>query len=128
MADYRNQRRFTLRCIKVGITPVNCRLINAMKTPKRYHIIHKAERQLLYERVRNINHTLYMYELKRHECYSQLRNLIHDSDLSQCILLINKINEFRHNGTKSRQRDKFYRLSNKIQGYMYNNNGFGTFG
>ena len=26
MADYRNHRRFTLRCIKASITPVSCKL------------------------------------------------------------------------------------------------------
>ena len=25
MADYRNHRRFNVRCIKVGITPVSCK-------------------------------------------------------------------------------------------------------
>ena len=71
-----------------------------MKTPTSYQIIHKAERQLLQERVRNINHTLNLWELKRQEFYSQLWNLIQDSELAQCILLINKIKEFRHNKTK----------------------------
>ena len=99
-----------------------------MKTPKSYHIIHKAERQLLYERKKKINHSLHMYEMKRLECYSQLRNLIQDRDISQCSLLINNIKEFRHNRTKSRQKDKFSRLSNNIKGYMYYNDGFSTFG
>ena len=118
MADYRNHWRFMLSCIKVSITPVSCRLKNPMKTPKSYHIIHTAERQLVQERVRDIKHTLHLWELKRHEWYAQLRNSILDSDLSRCILLVNKIKEFRHNKTKSRQRDKFNRLSNKITGYM----------
>ena len=33
-ADIQNHRRFTLRCIKVGITQVTCRLKDPMKTPK----------------------------------------------------------------------------------------------
>ena len=28
MMDYRNHRRFTLRCIKAGITPASCRIRN----------------------------------------------------------------------------------------------------
>ena len=98
-----------------------------MKHLKVITIIHKAERQLLYERIRNISHTLYMYELKRLECYYQLKNAIPDRDISQCSLLINKINKFRHNRPKSRQKDKFNRLSNKIEGYMFSNHGFSTF-
>ena len=62
MADYRNHRRFILRCIKVRITPFSCSLKNPLNSCKGYHIIHKAEKQCLYERVRNINKTLYLYE------------------------------------------------------------------
>ena len=49
MADYRNHRRFMLRCIKASITPVSCKLKNPLKTSNSYNIIHKAEKQLLYE-------------------------------------------------------------------------------
>ena len=64
MADYRNHRHFTLKCIKVRITPTSCKIKNPLqfKTPRRYQIIHKAERQLLYDRVRNINRVLDMNE------------------------------------------------------------------
>ena len=56
MADLRNHGYFTLRCIKVRLTPVSCKLKNPFqfKTAKRYQFIHKAERQLLYHRVRSI--------------------------------------------------------------------------
>ena len=66
MADNRNHR-FTLRCIKTGITPVSCKIKNPLrnKTIKSYNIIHKAEKQLLYERIRSINNILYMYEHNR---------------------------------------------------------------
>ena len=64
MVDYRNHRNFTLRCLKVRVTPVSCKSKNPLqfKTPGSYHIIHKAERQLLYDRVRNINRVLDIYE------------------------------------------------------------------
>ena len=60
MADFRNHRCFTLRCIKVRITPVSCKLKDPLqfKTEKSYQIIHKVERQLLCDRVRNINKLL----------------------------------------------------------------------
>ena len=32
IADNRNHRRFTLRCIKAGITPVGCKIKNPLKT------------------------------------------------------------------------------------------------
>ena len=52
------------KCIKVRITPVSCNIKNPLqfKTARSYQIIHKSERQLLYDRVRNINRVLDMYE------------------------------------------------------------------
>ena len=60
MPDFRNQRRFMLKCIKASITPVSCKLKNPLKSKRSYEIIHKVEKQLLYERIRNINNTLDM--------------------------------------------------------------------
>ena len=65
MADYRNHKRAMLRCIKASITPVSCKLKNPLKTKKSYNIIHKAEKQLLYEWVRNINNTLESLDKQR---------------------------------------------------------------
>ena len=69
MADYRNHRCFALRCIKVRITQVSCKIKNPLqfKTTRSYHIIHKAEKQLSYDRARNINRVLDRYE---HNCIS----------------------------------------------------------
>ena len=62
-----------------------------------------------------------MYELRRLECYTKLKNLVQDGDLSECSLPINKIKEFRHNKTKSRQKDKFERLISKSNGGYFHN-------
>ena len=89
--DYRNHRRFTLKCIKASITPVSCKLKNPLWTKRSYEIIHKAEKQLLYERIRNINNTLDMFEKKRSQYYSHLKNMINqhnqEIDLEKCILI-----------------------------------------
>ena len=47
MADYRNHRWFTLRCIKATLTPVSCKLKNPLKTNRSYKLTHKVEKQLL---------------------------------------------------------------------------------
>ena len=73
MADYRNHRRFMLKCMKVSITPVSCKLKNPLKTRISFDIIHKTEEQLLYERIRNINKTLDMFETNRSDYYSHLK-------------------------------------------------------
>ena len=62
MVDHRNHRRFTIMCIKIRVILVSCRIRNPLhlKTNKTYQIIQKAERQLLYERCRNLNSILYV--------------------------------------------------------------------
>ena len=63
MADYRNHRRFMLRCIKASITPVSCNSKSpSFRYSKSYQIIHKAEKQLLFECIRNINGILAMLD------------------------------------------------------------------
>ena len=80
----------------------------------------KAERQLLYERVRNQNRILYIYEHNIAKCNSQLRNLLSEEDLFECISFINKIKEHRCNKIKRRQINKFKHLVQKSSGYSHN--------
>ena len=96
--DYRNHRCFTLKCIKVRITPVSCKTKNPLqsKTAKSYQITHKAEGHLLYERVRNINRVLQMYEPNQYENYIHLKNEIWEDDLYTCIQFINMAEHGTH--------------------------------
>ena len=120
-----------LKCIKVSITPVSCKLKNPFKSRKSYNIIHKVEKQLLYERIRNINNTLETLEEQRKRQYPQFKDMLNmpnqhvqdadpDSDLDRSKLFINKIKEHRHNKTKRRQIDKFNYLFFKCYGYHHN--------
>ena len=134
MADFRNHRRFTLKCIKASITPVSCKLKNPLKSSKSYNIIQKAEKQLLYERIRNINNTLEALKEQRKRQYNQFKDMLNmlnlpnqhvqdadpDSDLDRRRLFINKIKEHRHNKTKRRQINKFNHLFFKCYGYHHN--------
>ena len=65
-----------------------------------------------------------MYKNRRAECYSKLKTLTQDQDISECILLINKVKEYRHSKIKGKQINKFDRLLRKCNGY---HNNFGTF-
>ena len=126
MADNRNHRRFTLKCIKVSVAPVSCKLKNLLKSRKSYVIIHKAEKQLLYERIRNIDQKLNMLETNRRDYYSCLKSMInqHDQeieqDISKCIQFINKIKEHRHSKIKEKHIDKFDHLYFKRFGCHHN--------
>ena len=135
MADFRNHSRFTLKCMKASITPVSCKRKNLLKSRKSYNIIQKVEKQLLYERIRNIKNILEALEEQRKRQYSQFKDMLinmlnmpnqhvqdadPDSDLYRCRLFINKIKEHRHNKTKRRQIDKFDQLFFKCCGYHHN--------
>ena len=66
-ADFKNLRRFTLRCLSQKITPVSLRLKRNFKTERGKKIIEKAEKQLMDERVRQINSTI---DVCRHLIYT----------------------------------------------------------
>ena len=89
-----------LKCIKASITPVSCKLKNPLsyKSKRSYQIIHKAETQLLYECIRNINNILAMLDKQREDQYKKFKDTIsnqniqdHDQDLDRSRLFINKI-------------------------------------
>ena len=73
--DFRNHRRFMIKCIKASITPISCKIKNPLQTKikRSYDIIHKAEKHFLYERIRNINNTLDMLEQNRSQYYCHLK-------------------------------------------------------
>ena len=134
MADFRNHRRFTLKCIKASITLVSCKLKKPLKTRKSYNIIQKVEKQLLYERIRNINNTLEALKEQQKRQYSQFKDALNmlnmsnlhvqdadpEWDLDRCRLFINKMKEHRHNKTKRRQINKFNCLFLKKYEYHHN--------
>ena len=151
MADYRNHRRFMLKCIKASITPVSCKLKKppSFRTSKSYQIIHKAEKQLLYECIRNINGILATLDKQRIEQYTKFKDSLSshnhantaqisvpDSDpvsdqvqdqeldlvLDRSRLFINRIKEHWHEKIKRKQIDKFKRLYYKHYGCHHNLN------
>ena len=70
------------------------------KDNKSYNIIHKAEKQLLNERIKNINSIHYMYEHNRYKQYSHPRDMITENEIIICLHLINRIKEHRHDKIK----------------------------
>ena len=73
MVDFSNHRRFTLRCLKEDIIPVSIRLKSTIRTPKGHHIIRKAERALLNERIRLVNNTITMLKIQVDTCKHHLK-------------------------------------------------------
>ena len=131
MADYRNHRRFMLKCIKASITSISCKLKNPLsyKSSRSYQIIHKAEKQLLYECIRNINSILATLDKQREDQYKKFKAIISNSNiqeqdqvLDRSRLFINKIREHRQDKIKAKHIEKFEKLHFKCYGYHHNIN------
>ena len=114
MADYRNHRRFMLRCIKASLTPVSCKLKNPLKTKKSYNIIHKEsldkQRETQYRKFKDM-----LFNSNQHVQDPDL-------DLQRSRSFINKIKDHRHSKIKEKHIDKFKRLYFKHHGYHHNLN------
>ena len=136
MADYRNHRRFTIKCIKASITPISCKLKNPLShnSVKSYQIIHKAEKQLLYKWIRNINSILATLDKQRESQYKKFKDTLeinnssqeHDQYLDRSRTFIYKIKEHRHDKIKKKYIDKFEKLYFKRYGYHHNLNRHNT--
>ena len=132
MADFGNHRRFTLKCLVIGITQVSCKLKNTIRTPRSYEIIKKVEKQPPDERIRCINNSLYICGIKRDTCYNRLKSVLDSDTLQECQSFINKTRESSHTEIMDRQNGKFNRLLLKYRGgysnnccvYMHNNGIF----
>ena len=120
-----------LKCIKSSINPASCKLKNPLsyKSSRSYQIIHKAEKQLLYEHIRNINGILATLDKKREDQYKMFKAIIsntdnqdQDQDLDRSRLFINKIKEHRHDKIKAKHMKKFEKLHFKHYEYHHNIN------
>ena len=76
MAEFKNHRRFTLRCLSKGLIPVGIKLKTKVQTPKGNQILRKAERRLMNERLRSINNTIIMLNCQADTCINNLREHI----------------------------------------------------
>ena len=99
IANYRNHRRFTIKCLKSEVIPVSIRLKTNIKTSKGLQIIRRAEKQLLNEWIRSINNTLELLMMKRDTCIQELKDTILDNEaedqktFEECGTLIKRVIE-----------------------------------
>ena len=126
MADFKNHRQFTLRCLSSNIIPVSVQLKSNIKTPKGRYIIRKAEKALLNERVRSINNTINMFKWQINTCIEELGKLIRKEDMEKCYSFIESIRETRHRKTQKRHLEKFKRLCHRNTGGRSNLSHSGT--
>ena len=108
-SDYRNHWRFTLRCLSKGLIPVSVRLISTINTRTAKQIIHKAERQLLQDRVKGINGILQDNVIQLDRCSSRLSSVV-TTTMEKCTDFIKKVREFRFIKVRDRQVNTFNTL------------------
>ena len=75
IANFKNHRRFTLRCISQKITP-KLKLKSNIKTPRGKRILYRAEKQLADEHIRSINNRIEICTCKREACMEQIKGQI----------------------------------------------------
>ena len=113
MADFKNHRRFTLRCLDSNIIPVSLRLKSNIRTPRAMNIIKKTERLSLNERIRSINSTIKMLKCQCHTCRSDLNKVLDRETMEECDKIMVKIKEDRHHKILQRQKAKLDWLMSK---------------
>ena len=100
MTNYRNHRRFIIKCLK----PVSVRLKDNVPTARGLQIIIKAEKQLLNESIRLIYNMLEVYMYKRETYFYQLRGILDHNTLEECQILIKRVIECRHQRVLEQQK------------------------
>ena len=132
MCDYENHRRFSLRCLGNGIIPVSIRLKNHVRTQRSDNILHKAERSLLNERIREVNMTLNRLKHDTYMYHNKLSGIISEDLMKQSIEFIKEHREARHKTVMERQIKKYNKLwaqKYEMGTYMYStDSGNGTGG
>ena len=113
MADFKNHRWFSLRCLSNDVILVSIRLKSNIKTPKGQEIIRRTEKALLNERIHSINNSIYMFRLQLDTCITELAKKIKEEDLRNCEEFIETRREARHYKTMVRQKQKLERLCHK---------------
>ena len=110
ISDFKNHWRFSLRCLDKGLVPVSLILKNLIRTQRGRGIIYKAKKQLLNERIKNINYTLECHEHEGYMYQSELKELIDQEMWNASIAEIERRKELRHRRVMERQISKFNRL------------------
>ena len=116
IADFKNHRRFTLRCLSQKITPNSLKLKSNIKTSRGKSILERAERQLMNERVRSINNSIATWTCLRDTCMKTLQDQISGFQFQECSNFIERVKESRHQVVLKRQLSKFDRLWQRYRG------------
>ena len=109
-SNYKSHQRFTLRCISKDLIPVSVKLKSTSNSRNRRakEIIHRAEKQLLQDRIKSIK--FHENAVKLDRCRSRLLSLVTTTTMGKCTDFINRVREVRFIKIRDRQINNFYRL------------------
>ena len=107
IANFKNHRRFTLRCISQKITPPSLKLKSNIKTPREKRILQRAEKQLSDECIRSINNTTEICTCRRDACMEQIQGQISVTYYRECCDFMERVQEHRHRCTLERHLKKY---------------------
>ena len=95
-----------------GVTPVSLKLKNLTRTKKGEGIIKRAEKQLLNERIRNINYKIEKFQHDKYMYEKQLRDILKEDQImwNACKEEVLKRKEWRHQKVQKRQISKIEKL------------------
>ena len=114
IARFRNHRVFTLRCKDSNVTPSSLSLKCPINTNKARDIIHKAEKELLRERLRVVNNKLTDLNHKKDYADSDLKARGLPDNVQQSISQhLEKSREHEYKQVRDRQTRKYQRLLDK---------------
>ena len=125
-SNFKYHRIFTLRCIGLNLILVSIRLKpvrskqNISASAKK--ILEKAEKQLMWDRVRSINKTIQASEDQGNLNRTKLASMVTQVDLDRCSNFIEKVRLDRFNQVRARQVRKFHILCSKNSNKQANNN------
>ena len=107
MANYRNHRRFSTKCLKQEVIAVSMKLKTSIHTTKASEIIRRAEKRLLNECIRSINNMIEICMYKRDTYFHQLEGVLDQNTLEECQSFIKRVIECRYRRVLDRQKAKF---------------------
>ena len=120
IANFKNHRRFTLRCLSQKLTPNCLKLKSNIKTTRGKKILEKAERQLANERVRNISNTIETCSWQRNTCIDELKDQISLFYFQESVKFVERVKETRHQTVLKRHLSKFEQLWQRFRGACSN--------
>ena len=123
ITNFRNHRRFTLRCMSQKINSNRLELKSSIKTPRGRQILQRAEKQLADECIRAINSTIDTCTWIRVTCMNDLKCQINNYYFKECSKFISRVRERRHQTTLERHLRKLALLCQQIRGGCSNNLG-----